>query len=510
MANSYTSRLKKRLPATGDNNWDDEWHDNEKIDEVVQGALLSDNRVISGGAVTDGGGLAVDFSEAVVRLNGARLTVGAASFVMTADQANWLYIDAAGEVVTSLTPPAGDYIPMAMVDTDSVGILRIADLRPMGQARKPFVIFSTGQSNMTSGWPYDWTPAPNLHVWNFDAHVQPSTDVGTGFIPVSTTTIGPSLAAGHKIAMEHPDADVYVINIARGGMGLINWSSTPVADPDGYNFREAITGNVPVALASIGVSEIDYCVWGGAETDALAQSLTIAANMEGYLYNWLVLQSWYPINTRMAVMAMSPYVASVPGNGDFLLKRFNGSLRSFVAARPYIRDYIDCDDMPITLYDSTGGIPYIHKTGAGHYHAGLRVGDTILRGAGIVPYLNRENVDGQYTPVVTNKVNCNVAIGYALWSRVGNIITVNISLVITRTVGGTASFDLNVPVKTKYPYPQTVVGAAVSVLGAGVIVGVPGSQTVRVYAANAVSAADTASVSFMYRVYDCDILPNSP
>lgn len=134
MANSYTTRLKKRLPAVSDSNWDDEWHDNEKIDEVVAGALLSVNRVISGGAVTDGGGLTSSFAAAVIRLDGEQVSVDATSLLMTASQVNWIYIDASGDVVKSLTPPSGTYIPLALVDTSDVAILRIADLRPMAEA----------------------------------------------------------------------------------------------------------------------------------------------------------------------------------------------------------------------------------------------------------------------------------------------------------------------------------------------------------------------------------------
>lgn len=136
MANSYTNKLKKRLPAAADPDWGDEWHDNEKIDEVVIGALLSDDRVISGGAVTDGGGLTANWTEIVIFLNGAQSTVVAGNLLMTASQANWVYVDASSVVVTSLTPPSGDYIPLALVDTDSAAIVRIADLRPMADLVK--------------------------------------------------------------------------------------------------------------------------------------------------------------------------------------------------------------------------------------------------------------------------------------------------------------------------------------------------------------------------------------
>lgn len=134
MANSYTTRLKKRLPTAGDSNWDDEWHDNEKLDDVVQGSLLSINRVISGGVVTDGSGLTANFATAEVRLNGTQISFGSGNLMLTGSQANWIYINNSGVVVTSLTPPSGDYIPLALVDTDGSAILRIADLRPMAEA----------------------------------------------------------------------------------------------------------------------------------------------------------------------------------------------------------------------------------------------------------------------------------------------------------------------------------------------------------------------------------------
>ena len=136
MANSYTTRLKKRLPAVGDVNWDDEWHDNEKIDEVVAGALLSVNRIVSGGAVAAGTGLVVDYAALDVWLLGARASIVAGSLTMTAAQvgqqlANWVYVNDAGTVTVSTTPPSGDYIPLAQVDVSDTAIVRIADLRPM-------------------------------------------------------------------------------------------------------------------------------------------------------------------------------------------------------------------------------------------------------------------------------------------------------------------------------------------------------------------------------------------
>lgn len=143
--NTFTARLKKRMPGPGDFDWDDEWHDNQKIDDVVAGALLSTNRVISGGAVTNGGGLTANFAAVVVRRAGAASSIDAGSLAMSPAAggtdiagnvltvANWVYVDSSGAVVTSLVPPSGDYIPLALVDTNDTGIVRIADLRPMAE-----------------------------------------------------------------------------------------------------------------------------------------------------------------------------------------------------------------------------------------------------------------------------------------------------------------------------------------------------------------------------------------
>jgi hypothetical protein len=137
MANSYTSRLKKRMPAAGDYNWDDEWHDNEKIDDVIAGALLSRNRVISGGAVTDGGGLYAAYAAMVVEVAGVRYEIAGGSILLLGSSLNYLYIDNTGTVSVHTSPPSGDYVPLAVVDTDATVILRIGDVRPLAQVAQP-------------------------------------------------------------------------------------------------------------------------------------------------------------------------------------------------------------------------------------------------------------------------------------------------------------------------------------------------------------------------------------
>ncbi len=136
MANNYTTRLQKRLPGVGDENWDDEWHDNEHIDDVVMGVLLTANRLLSGGAVTLGTGLVPDYAAMKVLVVGEVYDIAGGSIAATAavagqELANWLYISSAGVVTISTTPPTGDYVPLALVDTSDLAVIRIADLRPL-------------------------------------------------------------------------------------------------------------------------------------------------------------------------------------------------------------------------------------------------------------------------------------------------------------------------------------------------------------------------------------------
>lgn len=136
MANAYTSRLKKRLPDPGDIGWDDEWHDNERIDDVVMGALLSANRVTSGGAVTAGAGMTANYAAMEIMVAGAPYTINAGSVNLTAAQpgaelGNWVSVNSIGTVAVSTTAPSGEYVPLARVDTSDAAIIRIADLRPV-------------------------------------------------------------------------------------------------------------------------------------------------------------------------------------------------------------------------------------------------------------------------------------------------------------------------------------------------------------------------------------------
>jgi len=131
------------MPAAGDFNWNDEWYDNEKIDDFLAGGLLSRSRIIIGGAVSDGGGLNADHALVVCVLAGVRYEIAAGSVVLAASSLNYVYVDQSGAVDANPNPPTGDYIPLAVVDTDETGIVqdgevpRIGDLRPMANDAAP-------------------------------------------------------------------------------------------------------------------------------------------------------------------------------------------------------------------------------------------------------------------------------------------------------------------------------------------------------------------------------------
>lgn len=137
MSNTYTDKLIKRMPAPGDYDWDDEWHDNEKIDDFVAGAVLAGNNVLTGGVVSDGGGLNADYAAISAQIAGLVVEAVAGSVVLAASDLNYIYMDDTGTVTAAVGPPSGDYVPLALVDTDLTDVLRIGDVRPMSDKVVP-------------------------------------------------------------------------------------------------------------------------------------------------------------------------------------------------------------------------------------------------------------------------------------------------------------------------------------------------------------------------------------
>lgn len=133
---NYSDRFKLRMPELGVMNWDDEVNDNQLIFEVLLAAIVQGNGVVSGVAPSDGGGLQVDYAAGVVVVAGVQYSISAGNKACTDDVKNWLYVDNAGAMQISTSVPTGDYSPIALIDTASGAIVRIADLRPLGPQKE--------------------------------------------------------------------------------------------------------------------------------------------------------------------------------------------------------------------------------------------------------------------------------------------------------------------------------------------------------------------------------------
>ena len=133
MANSFTDKYKKRQPAAGDLNWDDEINQNQTIDDIIGAARDLNNRVIYGLAATDGGGLTVDFAAGRVEVGGSIFEISASTKTAVDDASarsvNYLYVDSSGVVQINQTAPTGVYAPIAIIDVNLGTIARIGDFR---------------------------------------------------------------------------------------------------------------------------------------------------------------------------------------------------------------------------------------------------------------------------------------------------------------------------------------------------------------------------------------------
>lgn len=157
MPNTYTGKLKLRQPAEGDGNWADEMNSNAQIMEVVQAAILEDNYVVSGLVTSTAAGLVADYTAGVVVINGTQFSVASGSKT-AADNTdgtaapNFLYVDSSGVMQISVTPPTGEYAPIAVVDTLSAAITRIGDLRHQKTPKAPLSGGTfTGLVNLAAG-----------------------------------------------------------------------------------------------------------------------------------------------------------------------------------------------------------------------------------------------------------------------------------------------------------------------------------------------------------------------
>lgn len=369
------------------------------------------------------------------------------------------------------------------------------------------VILSTGQSNMPHTVLYDWQPQDNLFVWDFDANKSPSNSIGAGFVKAPSTKMGPSIVGADVLAKRFPQHNFYVLNFSVGGLGLDNWG----ANPPNYNFRQAIKANVEKALSTIGKDRIDYLIWAGAESDVNQRNQTIPSLLENNLIAWLKTNDWFDSTTPTYVLGFSPFVQTSANNNDFMWRRYNGSLKSFVRNNVITRSFVDTDDFSINLFDPTGSLPYIHKTPLGYYKAGERLGLSILNGKSNHD-LDKSNTSGSYTPTPQNLVNCSVVFGQGSWTRVEDTISVKTRGALTSIIGNVqTSFTLDVPIYC-LNNPNRVTGTYNSVNNgeSGIVVASNIKQQVQVFFTPVSSGISSFSLEFNYDCNHCDGIPNPP
>ena len=154
--------------------------------------------------------------------------------------------------------------------------------------RKKICIFGYSQSNFARLGTINWTVPHNLFV--FDGGVNGA--IGTSFITPDSTTIRLPIAYAKRVAEEHPDADVYLLICATGGVSIravagmnYYWSTGLSGDPGaGYiGFNNAAPGSV----TQVRYSEIDNGAWtrfiggtGLGDTSASLQPARIQSQVD--------------------------------------------------------------------------------------------------------------------------------------------------------------------------------------------------------------------------------------
>lgn len=152
--------------------------------------------------------------------------------------------------------------------------------------------------------------------------------------------------------------------------------------------------------------------------------------------------------------------------------------------------------------DATTQYPY-GGNGVNHFSS---LGTTFIYG----PLLNREVLsaartgDGAYTPTVGDLTNTVAPTpGVAMWSRVGDTVTVSGAVSITPQASGTVQVDLSLPVPSNLGVPADLAGTC----GAGGVAGMCGSvwgndatDRARVQFTTTVTTAQNVRYTFSYRI----------
>ena len=152
--------------------------------------------------------------------------------------------------------------------------------------------------------------------------------------------------------------------------------------------------------------------------------------------------------------------------------------------------------------DATTQYPY-GGNGVNHFSS---LGTSYIYG----PLLTREVLtaartgDGVYTPVVGDTTNAATYVpGVAMWSRVGDVVTVSGAISISPQASGTVQVDLSLPVPTNLVSPADLAGTC----GAGMVASMNGSvwgndalDRARVQLTTTVVSAQNIRYTYSYRI----------
>lgn len=154
---SLTNRLKIPVIEEGNTNWLSYLTHWAELMDVMFTVLSNKDYVISGLEMSsDPTSLDFSYSSGSASINGSVVNIGSGSGSTLPDTFNWVYVQD-GQIKVSTSAPTGiDYVPVACLQTDSIGVIGPAELRPSppsvnGVSIRPEQVNPTGHINMAAG-----------------------------------------------------------------------------------------------------------------------------------------------------------------------------------------------------------------------------------------------------------------------------------------------------------------------------------------------------------------------
>lgn len=254
------------------------------------------------------------------------------------------------------------YVDATNASNITSGTLPAARIAATG---RPYVILTSGQSNFELAPTFAWSPNANAKIWNGGREGV----AGSAFVALASSTVILPAKIASDIADNNLTRAVYLINVVQGGTAISHWLSGTGA-PDVY---ATITTEVAAALASIGVSKIDYFAWWQGESDGSAGSTTYQADFASLIAR-LRGNSWFPAETPMLIFGLEDEAQSGLTGQNVITQALATSARIDPDRRKFI---YTATLQGSTYWDVT--IPG-HMTGQGYFSAGAMGANAILHG----------------------------------------------------------------------------------------------------------------------------------